>query len=61
MKTVRAREIEIPPFGMFVRRNIKITCGECGLTFEDKPIVTKHVVSKCPYCNTINELPITEA
>jgi Zn finger protein HypA/HybF involved in hydrogenase expression len=60
MQTVRAREIEIPAFGMFVNRKIKIKCGNCSNVFNDKPVVTKNMISKCPYCEAINRLPITE-
>jgi hypothetical protein len=60
MKTVNAREVIIAPFGMFVNRAIKITCGNCKFTFKDKPAVAKNMVSKCPFCNSINELPITK-
>ena len=60
MKTVRARELEIPSFGMFVNRAMKIKCGNCLETFKDKPVVTRHMVSKCPYCGAVNRLPVTE-
>ncbi len=57
---VKAREVEIPAFGMFVSRKLKITCGNCRNTFSDKPTVARRMVSKCPHCNEINELPVTE-
>jgi len=60
MKLVRAKEIEIPAFGLFINRAITITCGECGSTFKDKPAVAKHMRSICPFCHAINELPITK-
>ena len=61
MEIVRAKEVEIPAFGLFVRRKIKITCGNCNITFEDKPTISKDMYSKCPYCEKINKLSITEA
>jgi len=60
MEIVRAKEITIPAFGMFINRDISIKCGECNNTFKDKPARARRMLSKCPYCNTINELPITE-
>jgi hypothetical protein len=60
MKTVRAKEIEIPTFGLFINRTINIICGECELPFKDKPVKAKNMVSKCPFCGTTNRLPITE-
>ena len=61
MKTVNAYEVVIPPFGMFSRRKIKIDCGNCRIIFEDDPVPTTNMVSKCPYCKTINKVPITKA
>jgi rubrerythrin len=61
MKLVKAKEIEIPPFGLFIKRAIIITCGACGSTFKDKPEIGKHMRSLCPFCNAVNELPITKA
>lgn len=60
MKYVRAREVEIPAFGMFVNRTIKIKCGECWHWFKDKPVITESMISKCPFCEAVNKLPITE-
>ena len=61
METVNAYEVTIPPFGMFIRRKIKIDCGKCRIVFEDDPVPTTNMVSKCPYCGIINKLPIEKA
>jgi len=60
MKIVNAKEVEIPSFGMFINRKMTIKCGSCNLTFKDKPVIARHMVSKCPFCDSINRLPITE-
>ena len=61
MNYVRAKEVTIPAFGMLIRRKLRIVCGNCGITFEDKPAVAEDMYSKCPFCKAINKLPITKA
>ena len=60
MKTVNATEVDIAMFGMFINRQMKIKCGNCGHTFKDKPVPARTMVSKCPYCDALNKLPITK-
>ncbi len=60
MKTVRAKEVTIPALGMFIKRAMTITCGSCLGTFKDTPVVCTNMVSKCPFCHAINNLPVTE-
>jgi hypothetical protein len=59
--SVKCYEIEIPSFGLLIRRNLKIRCGRCGYWFEDKPVLQNKMISICPHCYTPNELPVTEA
>jgi hypothetical protein len=58
MKLVNAKYVEVPTFGMFIKRKIDIKCGNCGLVFKDKPEWVDPMVSKCPYCGAVNKLPL---
>ena len=60
MKTVNAKEVRIPAFGLFINRTITIICGSCSTLFTDKPYISRKMISKCPFCDAINRLPITE-
>ena len=61
MEKVNAYEVIVPAFGMFIRRKLQITCGGCRGHFEDKPVPSENMVSKCPFCDAINRLPIQKA
>ena len=61
METVRAREVTVPTFGFYIKRKLKIVCGNCRRTFEDNPTIAKDMYSKCPFCGKVNLLPVTAA
>ena len=60
MKIVTPKEAE----GMNVSWNLnvfsfpkfKVRCGNCGLIFKER--INEQGMVKCPYCDTINKLPL---
>jgi hypothetical protein len=63
MKTVRP--IDVSGWSMSIFQligsgpKLTITCGECKGTFKKRVPMVDEPGVECPYCKTINRLPIT--